>query len=58
MIYDSPAVTNIPLSVRADWIRKLHPQITVLECWDGPDGYGNESRIVREQNDYIRHVGV
>lgn len=53
MIYDSPTVTDVPLPVRAGWIRKLYPQAHVIECWDGPDGYGSDPRIVREQNDYI-----
>ena len=41
LIYDSD-VTDIPLSVRSRWIRTLYPQVTVIECWDGPAGYSNE----------------
>lgn len=27
IIYDCPEVTNIPLPVRADWIRQLYPTV-------------------------------
>ena len=36
IIYDSPEVTSIPLSIRAGWLRQLYPQVGVIEAWDGP----------------------
>lgn len=52
MIYQS-AVTDIPLNIRAQWIRDLYPQIHVLEAWDGPEGYSNERSFEIEQENYI-----
>ncbi|MCC5600765.1 hypothetical protein [Nostoc favosum] len=36
IIYECPEVTAIPLTVRANWLRKIYPQIQVIEAWDGP----------------------
>lgn len=55
MIYDTD-VTTIPLSVRANWIRKLYPQVKVIECWDGPDGYSNERSFEILQENYIKSM--
>lgn len=52
LIYDTP-VTSIPLSVRARWIRQLYPQVTVIEGWDGPEGYATDRASEIEQEDYI-----
>lgn len=52
MIYDTP-VTPIPLQIRAGWIRKLYPQVTVIEAWDGPDGYSSERSFEILQENYI-----
>lgn len=52
LIYDT-SVTPIPLSVRANWIRTLYPQVTVIEAWDGPEGYSNERAFEIQQEEYI-----
>ncbi|MDX2067949.1 MAG: AAA family ATPase [Haliscomenobacter sp.] len=52
LIYDT-SVSTIPLSVRANWIRTLYPQVTVIEAWDGPEGYSNERGFEIEQEEYI-----
>jgi NadR type nicotinamide-nucleotide adenylyltransferase len=52
LIYDT-SVTSIPLSVRANWIRTLYPQVTVIEAWDGPEGYSNERAFEIQQEEYI-----
>jgi len=31
LIYDCPDVTDVPLLTRANWIRELYPEVTVLE---------------------------
>ncbi len=46
-------VTRIPLNVRAQWIRDLYPQVTVIECWAGPDGYSSERDFEIMQEQYI-----
>lgn len=53
VIYDSPEVTLVPLSVRADWIRRLYPTVEVLEAWDGPSDIGNTPDIRSKQESYI-----
>ncbi|WP_435165096.1 AAA family ATPase [Paenibacillus glycanilyticus] len=53
VIYDSPEVTPVPLSMRARWIRKLYPTVEVLEAWDGPSDSGDTPEIKRIQENYI-----
>lgn len=52
LIYDTP-VTNIPLSVRSSWIKKIYPNVTIIQGWDGPDGYSNERAFEILQEQYI-----
>lgn len=52
VIYDSPLMP-IPLHLRAGWIRKLFPAVTVLEAWDGPDGCSSERWFEVIQEEYI-----
>lgn len=52
LIYDTK-VTNIPLSIRANWIRQLYPQVIVIEAWDGPEGYSTDRAFELEQEEYI-----
>lgn len=52
MVYATD-VTDVPLQVRAGWIRELYPKIRIIEAWDGPDGYGDTPEICREQESYI-----
>lgn len=53
VIYDSPEVTDVPLPVRAGWIRTLYPGVEVIEAWDGPSAMGDTPEIKRLQEDYI-----
>ncbi len=46
-------VTEVPLQVRAGWIRALYPTVRIIEAWDGPDGYGDTPEICGEQETYI-----
>jgi HTH-type transcriptional repressor of NAD biosynthesis genes len=39
VIYDSPEVTDIPLTVRADWIRTLFPPVVHYKYTDGADWF-------------------
>jgi NadR type nicotinamide-nucleotide adenylyltransferase len=52
MVYDTD-VTDVPLQVRAGWIRELYPEIRIIEAWDGPEGYGDTPEIRSEQETYI-----
>lgn len=53
IIYDSPAVTTIPLAVRAGWIRSLYPTVTVIEAWDGPQEVGYTPALTRAHERYV-----
>jgi len=53
IIYDAPDVTTIPLNIRARWIRRLYPNVNVIEAWDGPTAVGNTPEIQRSHEQYI-----
>ncbi|MBN1468939.1 MAG: AAA family ATPase [Fusobacteriaceae bacterium] len=52
LIYNTEVI-NIPLNIRANWIRKIYPTVKVIEGWDGPDGYSNERSFEIMQENYI-----
>ncbi|HYF63458.1 MAG TPA: AAA family ATPase, partial [Herpetosiphonaceae bacterium] len=59
VVYDSPEATAVPLPVRAGWIRRLYPQIQVVEGWNGPAASGDTPEIRRLQEDYIiKELGI
>ena len=53
IIYDAPATTEVPLNIRAGWLRKLYPQTNVIEAWDGPTEVGDTPEIKRKHENYI-----
>jgi len=55
-IYDCPETTDVPLMVRARWIRALYPSVKVIEAWDGPTEVGNTDKIKSEQENYIMGI--
>lgn len=55
IIYDTSA-TTIPLPIRANWIRNLYPGVTVIEAWDGPDGYSNERAYEIKEELYVQSL--
>lgn len=53
LIYGAANVTDVPLSVRSDWIRALYPAVEVREAWDGPTVVGDSPEIIKLHDDYI-----
>lgn len=53
IVYDAPETTSVPLNIRANWLRKIYPQIKVVEAWDGPTEVGDTPEIKRLHEDYI-----
>ncbi|MCZ7652266.1 MAG: AAA family ATPase [Thermoanaerobaculia bacterium] len=53
VVYDAPEATDIPLRVRADWIRELYPCVEVLEAWDGPAEVGYAPATMRAHERYL-----
>jgi len=52
MVYATDVI-DVPLQVRAGWIKHLYPSVRIIEAWDGPEGYGDTPEIKREQEEYI-----
>lgn len=52
MVY-ATNVIDVPLQIRARWIKDIYPAIRIIEAWDGPEGYGDTPEICREQEEYI-----
>lgn len=53
LIYDQPETTDVPLPVRAGWLRTLYPAAEVIECWDGPTRVGDSPEIKQAHEAYI-----
>jgi NadR type nicotinamide-nucleotide adenylyltransferase len=53
VIYESAEVTDVPLNIRASWIRKLYPKVEVIEGWNGPSVMGDTPEIKAIQENYI-----
>lgn len=53
MIYDQPDVTDIPLEVRAGWIKRLYPKVKIIEAYDSPKIIGKDDEAIKAQVDYI-----
>jgi NadR type nicotinamide-nucleotide adenylyltransferase len=53
VIYDSPHVTDIPLRVRANWMRELYPNAQVIEAWGGPEQVGLDLDVRKAQEDFL-----
>jgi NadR type nicotinamide-nucleotide adenylyltransferase len=59
LVYDCPEVTDIPLGVRAGWIRNLFPSVRVVEAWDGPREVGDAPDLMLRHEEYvIRTLGI
>lgn len=54
IIYDCPNLTNIPLNVRANWVRSLYPMVNVIEGWDAPNEHEDTPEVRRKQEEYIK----
>lgn len=55
LIYDDPVI-NIPLSIRAGWIREIYPEIEVIEGVNSPNDSGYTPEIMKIQEDYVSEV--
>lgn len=53
IIYDCPETIDIPLPVRAGWIRSLYPGVRVIEAWGGPTEVGYTPEIKRMHEEYV-----
>lgn len=59
LVYDAEEVTDVPLDVRAEWVRDLYPQARVVEGWCGPTEVGDTPEIRKTHEDYvIKTLGI
>ncbi|OGF48128.1 MAG: cytidyltransferase [Candidatus Firestonebacteria bacterium RIFOXYA2_FULL_40_8] len=56
LVYDCPETIDVPLKVRADWIRKLYPKAEVIEARGGPMEVGDTPEIKKKNEDYILKI--
>lgn len=54
VVYNAPEATQIPLEIRAGWIRALYPGVEVREAWDGPTEIGRTDGIKKKHEDYLK----
>ena len=52
VIYESDVI-NIPIQTRANWIKKLYPQVEILYAYHPPKQYGLDEKSVKIQMDYL-----
>lgn len=55
LIYDDPVI-KISLATRAGWIRKIYPQVVVIEGDNSPNDTGYTPEIMKIQEDYVLSV--
>lgn len=48
VIYNCPEITNVPLNIRADWIKKIYPNVQVIKAWDGLTEVGDTPEIIEK----------
>ncbi|MDR1873530.1 MAG: AAA family ATPase [Synergistaceae bacterium] len=47
---------SVPLQIRAGWIRRLYPDVHVIECWNGPKGCGHDRAYQIQEENCIRSM--
>ena len=52
VIYETDVI-NIPIQTRANWIKKLYPQVEILYAYHPPSQYGLDEKSVKIQMDYL-----
>ncbi len=53
IVYDAPKQTDIPLNVRANWLRKLYPEAVIIEGWNVPTDSGWSEAIQQKHEQFI-----
>ena len=56
LVYDASDVTNVPLPVRADWIRALYPDVVVLEGYNAPPRDMWTPERTHEHEEFIKQL--
>jgi cytidyltransferase-like protein len=54
LVYDVPELTKVPVETRTDWIRRLYPEVEVINAGVGPKETGDSPEVNRLHIDYVR----
>lgn len=55
IVYETDLI-DIPVEKRAEWIKKLYPDVKVLLAKNPPSQYGLDEQSVKIQTDYLKNV--
>ena len=55
VIYDTDVI-NISVEKRADWVRKLYPNVHIIYAFNSPKKYGLDKESVNIQMEYLSNL--
>lgn len=55
IIYETDLI-KVPIKVRANWIRKLYPNVEIRYAMNPPTQYGLDEKSVKIQMDYLKQI--
>lgn len=55
VIYETD-VTTIPIETRANWIKKIYPDVKLIYATNPPSQYGLDEESIKIQTDYLREL--
>lgn len=55
VIYDTDVI-NIDVKKRADWIKKLYPNVKIIYAYNSPKQYGLDTESVKIQMEYLSNL--
>ena len=55
IIYETK-VTQIPIEIRANWIKQIYPEINLIYAKNPPSQYGLDEESVKIQTDYLKEI--
>ena len=61
LVYDATEVIDVPLAVRASWVREMYgdaSKVTVLAGWGSPQCVGFDATTKKTQEDYVKSALV
>jgi HTH-type transcriptional regulator, transcriptional repressor of NAD biosynthesis genes len=56
IVYNASETTDVPTTVRANWIKTLFPQVRIILAEDGPQETGYTKEIIEKQNAYLKKL--
>lgn len=55
VVYETDC-TNIPIKIRANWIKKLYPEVEIKYAYNPPSKYGLDDESVKIQMEYLLEI--